>query len=207
MAAWRWTPLAESVTPDRLAQLAAPLADGTMGPWMAAGGICLASLILVPITMLVMASALTFGWMTGAAVGLAGAMASAMIAFALGRWLPSDYVQRASGPRLRRLRRRLRSNGVLAVALVRVVPVAPFPVVNMAAGAAGISARDFFLGSVVGMAPGAVALALAADRAVAAIRDPSWTAGLVAAGAMVAFVAIGRMLRRWLDGRRGGDDG
>ncbi len=57
-------------------------------------------------------------------------------------------------------------------ATVRLLPVAPFTMVNLFAGASRIGFRDFALGTVLAMAPGTLLLTLAADRAVAAWREP-----------------------------------
>ena len=60
------------------------------------------------------------------------------------------------GPRLNRIRRAITRHGVLAVATVRMVPVAPFTVVNLAAGASRIPFTDYVLGTILGMLPGLV---------------------------------------------------
>jgi uncharacterized membrane protein YdjX (TVP38/TMEM64 family) len=80
---------------------------------------------------------------------------------------------------------------------VRIVPVAPFAVVNFAAGAAQVPRRAFTLGTILGLAPGALALTIASDRGVAVVRNPNWhaAAGLgVAMLALVAVVAGGRAI-------------
>jgi phospholipase D1/2 len=45
---------------------------------------------------------------------------------------------------------------VLAVAAIRLVPIAPFTLVNLIAGASKIRFADYLLGTVIGMAPGLV---------------------------------------------------
>ena len=44
------------------------------------------------------------------------------------------------------------------MAVVRNLPVAPFTIVNMVAGASHIKLGDFLLGTALGMAPGIVAI-------------------------------------------------
>ena len=60
------------------------------------------------------------------------------------------------GPRLNRVRRGIVKRGVLAVAAVRLVPVAPFTLVNLVAGASRIRFSDYLLGTIIGMAPGLI---------------------------------------------------
>ena len=91
---------------------------------------------------------------------------------------------------------------MLTIVTLRIVPVAPFTVVNVIAGAANISWRDFALGTLIGLLPGVTAIAFLAERLVAAVRDPgvgSTTVLLLAASAVAAGLYH---LRRWLRRRR-----
>ena len=80
-------------------------------------------------------------------------MASALAAYGLGSLLGRQKLNRLAGSSLNRLSRRLARQGVLVVAMMRIVPVAPFTVVNLAAGASHIGLRDFLIGTVFGMTP------------------------------------------------------
>jgi len=197
-AAWRWTPLSEWVTPERLGELATALREQPAGLFVAWLAFALASVVMVPVTALIVAYSLTFGWGLGAALAFSGAVLGAALTYALGRSLWRDTVRRLAGRRLNRLSERMARRGVLSVAMLRVVPVAPFTVVNLAAGASHIRFGDFLLGTALGMAPGTVALCLLADRAVAAVVAPG-VASAIALGLVVAAVfGGGALLRRWL---------
>src|SRR5690606_41451703 len=63
--------------------------------------------------------------------------------------------------------------GFVAAAALRVWPVAPYTVVNMAMGAAGVSARVFLAGSFQGMLPGTFVLTMLGDRLREAWREPA----------------------------------
>ena len=52
----------------------------------------------------------------------------------------------------------VRKRGLLAVVTFRLLPVAPFTLVNLAAGASGIRFADFLVGTVIGLLPGLVLL-------------------------------------------------
>ncbi len=54
-------------------------------------------------------------------------------------------------PRINRVRRVLSDRGVLAVAAVRVVPAAPFTVVNLVAGAVGLRFFDYAASTAIGL--------------------------------------------------------
>ena len=64
--------------------------------------------------------------------------------------------------------------GILAVVVIRMLPVAPFTVVNIVAGASQISLRDFLVGTLLGMAPGICATVLFVDGVTDAVRSPDF---------------------------------
>jgi phosphatidylserine/phosphatidylglycerophosphate/cardiolipin synthase-like enzyme/uncharacterized membrane protein YdjX (TVP38/TMEM64 family) len=200
-ALWRFTPLSEWATPERLAALAAPLHAHPAGPALVAIAIAAASLALIPISALTVGSALVFGPALGFAAAYAGALASAALGFAIGRRLWGDRVQRLVGRRLRRLRVQLARQGLLAAAALRILPLAPFAVVNLAAGASPLRFRDYLLGSALALAPLLGALALLAEGARRALLEPGYwafaafTAVLVAGWAALVW-ARHRVARR-----------
>jgi phospholipase D1/2 len=106
-------------------------------------------------------------------------------------------VRRLAGNGLNALSRRLAKRGLVAMTLVRLLPVAPFSIVNIVAGASHIGWRDFLLGTVLGMLPGIVVIALFVDRAVAVVDDPGAdTITVLAAVAVLAGAAIWSLQKR-----------
>ena len=118
----------------------------------------------------------------------------------LGRLGGRDLVRRLAGRRLNRVSEQIRSRGALTVAAARLLPVAPFTVVNLVAGASRIGVRDFALGTLLGTAPGIVAIALLQSRAEAALSNPGpGTVGVlvaIAGGVVGMFAALRRLLKR-----------
>ena len=55
------------------------------------------------------------------------------------------------------------------------VPIAPFSIVNVVAGASKLSLRDFMLGTVLGMAPGIAVMAALGAQIADLARNASWT--------------------------------
>jgi uncharacterized membrane protein YdjX (TVP38/TMEM64 family) len=60
----------------------------------------------------------------------------------------------------------------MAVIAFRIVPVAPFSVINLIAGVSEIRLRDFALGTFIGMLPGSIAIAFLADQIAGTLRRP-----------------------------------
>jgi len=199
--AWRWTPLSDWITPEKMVFLSRWLQQDPAGPLVATGAIAIGSCLMVPVTVMIVTAALVFGWLLGFATALAGALAGTAAGYGIGRLLWRDAIRRLGGRRLNRLSRALARRGVTAVALVRLVPVAPFTVVNLVAGASHIRLRDCLLGTLLGMAPGALALTIFASSARRAILEPGWStvlSVLVLAGLLWWGF---RRLRRHLEGR------
>jgi phosphatidylserine/phosphatidylglycerophosphate/cardiolipin synthase-like enzyme/uncharacterized membrane protein YdjX (TVP38/TMEM64 family) len=200
--AWRWSPLKEWLEIERLAALAQAMRVAPAAPLVVLAGYAVASLVLVPITLMIVATALVFGPVTALLYAVAGAGLGAMLGFWLGRLLGRDLVRRLAGRRLNHLSRRLARRGLLAVVAVRIIPVAPFTVVNLAAGASHIGFRDFALGTLLGMLPGILAITLFSDRMAAAVRQPSALTLSALAAVVLAIAAFTYLLRRALQ-RRG----
>jgi phospholipase D1/2 len=198
-ALWHYGPLAKLVAPEALAAIAAPLRAEPFGPIAAALGIAVAGTLLVPITALIVASGLVYGPALGSAVALAGALGSAALGYGAGRALWRDALHRVMTPRLLRLSRRVATHGFWAAVAIRIVPVAPFAAVNVAAGALRIRFRDFALGTLAGMAPGILAMTAFADHLRRLVLDPGWRAGVVLAAIAAALLALRHFVTRRVD--------
>src|SRR3546814_18034784 len=85
------------------------------------------------------------------------------------------------------------------------LPVAPFTVVNLAAGAARVRVVDFLIGSVLGLAPGIAIMTAMGDQLETLLRNPSaWNTAALAVLFLLWLmvgVAIQPLLRRRLRGR------
>ncbi|MBS0002933.1 MAG: VTT domain-containing protein, partial [Thioalkalivibrio sp.] len=163
IAVWRFTPVGDWLEP-------AVLAEGVRGlnstPWgipLGIVGFVAASLAAVPVTLLILTSSLVFGTLTGASVALIGSVLSALIGYGIGRFTGRGLVEHLANGRMQQVSQRLGRRGILTIITVRIVPVAPFVVLNLLAGTMHISVRDFLIGTAVGMLPGIIALAVFAE--------------------------------------------
>jgi uncharacterized membrane protein YdjX (TVP38/TMEM64 family) len=99
---------------------------------------------------------------------------------------------------LNRITRRLARKGTMAIAIVRLLPIAPFSVVNAVAGASHIRPREFLLGTALGMLPGIVAIVVFVDRVTAAVTDPRPYNYLLLIGFAAVVVAVAVSVHRRL---------
>lgn len=102
---------------------------------------------------LITVTVIVFGPKNGAIYSWIATMVSATLTFALGHFLGGRWVNRIGSDRVQRTIDFIGNHGVLASGLVRVVPSAPFIVVNAAAGAAHIPLWKFWTGTGIGIIP------------------------------------------------------
>jgi phospholipase D1/2 len=117
----------------------------------------------------------------------------------MGRQVNRNRVRRIAGPKLNRISMLLQHRGIVAVALVRFVPIAPYQVVNVVMGAMRVKLRDFVIGTFLGMLPGALAATVLSDQVAVALRDPAHINGWLIAAAVCGFAALAYFGHRMLD--------
>lgn len=196
-AAWAWTPLRGWLEVDRIVGALRHFGQA-FGPLAALGGFALASTLAVPLIFLTLVTMVAFGPVTGFVTTLLGATLGSAVSYGIGRHLGREAVARLAGPRLNRVSAQMARRGVVAMAVIRLLPIAPFAIVNMVAGASQIRLRDFLLGSALGMTPATVAMMLFVDQAIMALKEPG-PATLLFLALTVALLAAGLWcLRRWL---------
>ncbi len=195
--AWRTTPMREHLNLPALIGLAQHLRDLPATPLLVVLAYVVGGLLMVPVTLLIAATGIVFGFMPGALYALAGALASAAAGYALGALLGRDLVRRLLGARINRLSRRLARRGIIAMIVLRSLPLAPYGVVNVVSGASHIRLRDYLLGTTLGMLPGILLTTAFAHNLAMAIRRPGpETLGiLVIVVLLLAGFGIG--VRKW----------
>jgi len=98
---------------------------------------------------------------------------SALLTYLIGAWLGRRPLQSLLGPRLSRIRNRICRSGLVAVAAVRLVPIAPFTLVNMVAGACRIPIVAYLAGTALGLLPGLLAMSALGHQIFRFIVDPN----------------------------------
>lgn len=140
--------------------------------------------VLVPRTALSLACGALFGAFAGAAWSLSAAVLAASITYFAGRWAGRDLLLARAGPRVKALDGWLERRGLLAVIVVRQLPVAPFGMVGYAYGASSVRFRHFLAGTAIGGVPSSISYATIGAAAVAP-ETISWLTFLPAAFGIV----------------------
>ncbi|MDQ7783447.1 MAG: VTT domain-containing protein [Desulfomonilaceae bacterium] len=200
--AWRWSPLGSRLDESAViavvnAVSASPVAIVPVVLLYVIGG-----LVMVPVTLLITAVAIVFDPLLSIVYATSGCLAAATVNYALGWKLGREMVRRLARGRLNRISKRLARRGLTTVLVLRVVPVAPYSIVNLALGASHVSFRDYFLGTLLGMFPGIVIISVFGESVRQVLRHPDLKSIAFLVGVLVATVVLGVLIKRYLVGDR-----
>lgn len=189
-AAWKWTPLADLIDVNRLSGWTASLRQSPARHAHLLGLYLVGAVLLVPITVLILVTAIVFGPIMGSLYSIVGSLAGAVLTYAIGFLLGQDFVRKIAGKKWRRLKQKIGQTEIVAVATLRLLPIAPFTVVNIISGAFKVPLLDYLLGSLLGLAPGILIMNLFAHQFASAIRDLGIGTFLILA-ALIATAGVG----------------
>ncbi|MCF8478285.1 MAG: VTT domain-containing protein [Pseudolabrys sp.] len=184
---WQFVPLAE---PKEIQAQLALLTGNPIAPFVVIGVFVVAGSLMFPVTVLIAATAAAFGPWFGFAYAIVGALASALVTYAIGALIGKKTLRDFLGPKLNRLRQRAAKRGVLTVAAIRMVPIAPFAVINLAAGASSIPVFDFFAGTLLGMLPGIIMISAVGNQFAHILTSPTPFALAMLAVVVAAWIAV-----------------
>ena len=196
-AAWRYTPLSEYITAERINGWARAMRQNTWAPLAVIFAYTPAAFVMFPRPVLTLLTVIAFGPWLGFAYGMAGIITAALATYYTGRLLPERTVQRLAGDRLDDVVKALRRHGLMAMLAVRIIPVAPFAVEGLIAGAVPIKVWDYTLGTFLGMLPGVLATSVFGSQISAALEDPASINWWIVAAVVVAMIALIWFVRRW----------
>lgn len=171
-AAWQWTPLSKWITMEQLVFWANTIRGQQFVLPIVLGAYIAGGLLVLPITLLISVTAIVFDTYTALFYAVGGSLANALTCYGIGILLGRRSLHMLSGKRLKQLNKHIRQYGILAVIMLRNIPVAPFSIVNFIAGASRIKLLDFAVGTVLGMLPGIVVITLFSRRVMHVLHNP-----------------------------------
>jgi uncharacterized membrane protein YdjX (TVP38/TMEM64 family) len=196
-AAWRYTPLSEYITAERITGWARAIRGWSWAPLVVMFLYTPAAFVMFPRPVLTLLTVIAFGPWLGFAYGMTGIIGSALATYYVGRLLPEKTLQRLAGDKLDDVIKALRRRGLMAMLAVRIIPVAPFAVEGFIAGAVPIKLWDYTLGTFLGMLPGVLATSVFGGQLAAALEDPSTLNWWIVGGVIVAMAALTWYVKRW----------
>jgi len=182
--------------PREVLQKLRGIAAHPLAPWVAVPAFVAGSLVVTPVTAMIALCGLLFDPWVAVLTATAGMLASTAVNHWVGARLGNALSARVPGRVADRINKLARASDMWSLAGLRLIPIAPFTVVNLVAGASGVRLRDFLAGSLIGMGPGIVLICLSVDRARAALQgDAVFEPWIIAAIAAAGAAIIG--LRMW----------
>lgn len=118
------------------------------------------ALILFPGTPLTLLAGATFGVFYGTIISLIGNTLGAVAAFFVARYLLRGYVTKQILMKYKTIEtyeERFFSHGLTTVIFLRLIPLFPFNALNFILGVTRVSAKDYIIGTAIGIIPGTVA--------------------------------------------------
>lgn len=174
------------------------------GPWalpVAVAAFAALAFIGVPQFVLIAAAVVAFGAWQGFAYSWIGTLVSSVIGFAIGRMAGARTLNAFSGDGVRQFMGLVGRNGFFASLIVRLVPSAPFIVVNMAAGVTPMRLRDFVAGTALGIIPKIALTAFAGASIVHVLKGAGGRHLALLIGVALVWVVMGWYARKWLKAR------
>jgi uncharacterized membrane protein YdjX (TVP38/TMEM64 family) len=203
---WRSPVVRDLIAPERLVAFR----DRLGAPWWSPVAFVVAYAVLCALDfsglVMTLAGGVIFGWERGVILNTIGANLGANGAYALSRSLGKDAVAALLGARFSRVQRFAELGGFLWLLRLRLIPVVPFNLLNLAAGLAGMPWRRFAAATALGILPGTVVYTLFADAIVSgsgAASGAAFARLLIAGGLLVVLTFAPAAARRlgwlWLD--------
>jgi uncharacterized membrane protein YdjX (TVP38/TMEM64 family) len=168
---------------------------GAGGVALLLGLIMIHAVLLYPTELVTATAGLVYGFLPGLALALGGWLASALLAYLLGRTVGRPLVRRLFGAqRTMRLEGSVARGGVSLLLLMRLIPLVPFSLTGYVAGAARVPVWRFGWTTAVGYLPLTALVAyLGSQSRSLSVGDPRlW----LAVGAILLLLGAGRLLRK-----------
>jgi uncharacterized membrane protein YdjX (TVP38/TMEM64 family) len=196
---WQLVP---SIRPENVVARLEAIEQYPWSPLFFVGAYVVAGFVMFPVTLLSAASATIFVPWKAVAISFTGIMISAALLHWIGARLLKGRVRQALGSTSRKVDEAFGDRSIVTIALIRMVPLAPFTLVNLAAGCLGVRFRDYIIGTALGLAPGMTVVILFGRQMRSFWKDPSLTPVLVVGGIAIAWIAFSMLLQRLISKRK-----
>lgn len=197
---WTLTPISQYTDTEMLREYLQMIRGSPFAPLWLVGLYILCALIFFPVTVLSGAVILLFGGLLGFVYATIGGVIGALVGYGVGYKAGLKRL-RKTFPKVDKTVNAVHESGVIGMTVIRMIPIAPFSVVNMVLGAINVPVGTFIAGTVLGMASGKVILALFGDTIIEVFTDPTPRKTGIAIFALIAWCVIvwlcNKFARQW----------
>lgn len=193
---WQLLPLDTWFADDHLSGIAQRLGNDPLAPLIVVVLYTLAGLLAFPVIILIPATAMIFGPLSGLLYSLCGLVANASVLYAIGHFLGRETLNRYAGNRAQQISQSLTRHGFMTVTLLRLLPVAPFFLINIISGASPITFRTYTFATVTGISPALIVMTIAGTQLRSTLDNPVPGQLIVCAITVAALLLAGRWISR-----------
>lgn len=198
-AAWRLTPLGELADPKAIAQWFEQLGRSPSAPLTIGLIYIVANVVVFPTIALNLAVILALGAVWGLVYALYGTLLAGVLVFLAGRVFGKAPLERLGIEAVDKPLRVIRQSGLPGLILLRMVPVAPYPIVNLLLGAGGIRLWVFVVGTALGVLPSLLAMGVLGFQLREVFQDPTPTRVAILGAAVVVIGVLGWWSKRRIE--------
>ena len=112
------------------------------------------TILILPSTPLNLSGGAIFGVWWGTLWTTVAAVAAAVVAFYYSRTIGRDWIAKKFKGHITVIDAEMQQGGLFYMFAIRLLPIIPYGMVNLAAGLTSISFRDYFMGTILGTLPG-----------------------------------------------------
>ncbi|MDI1308848.1 MAG: VTT domain-containing protein [Methylotenera sp.] len=188
IVAWKFTPLSEWADAENLASLLSNVSDS---PWSLPVGILLyiaGTLMFFPHVVMTAAVVLVFAPIEAFLVAIISSLLSCSISYFLGLKLGKESLNAIFGQYSATICQYADKGGVMALTILRLLPIAPFTAVNMILGMIKVPYANLIISTFLGMLPGTILFIYLGKSAVELLKNPD----------PIKFILTGLGLITWI---------
>ena len=169
---WRFAPVDQWRESEEILGFLQAISMNPLAPLIVISFYVIGGLLVFPVIVLIPLTAFVLGPLPGFLYSAVGLFANASVLYALGYLVGYKTVQQLSGTRTHQLSQQLSRNGILTITTLRFVPVAPFTVISLIAGASHVNYREYIFGTLLGIIPALTIMTLVGNQLARTIVNP-----------------------------------
>ena len=173
---------------------------GMWGPVVFIALYIIATVSFLPGAIITIAGGFLFGAINGTIYNIIGALIGETIAFIIARYFGSNWVAKKSHGQLKRILNGVNTSGWQFVAILRIMPLIPFNLLNYTLGLTRIPLMQYVIASAIFMLPGTFAYTYLGSLGNAALTQDLKnlvTQILIAVGLLVALTLLPWIIKQW----------